>query len=265
MYSERAKTLEEAGQLDKAIAEYRLGLAPSGNALIMQVNLGYALAKNRQYDAAREVADQLDQSTSDKLNGKLVRDGADLWEKAYLVVDANERGNREANKGNPKAALRHYNLALKADPGNAVIYFNRGRAHFDLNEFSEAIANFDSALRLRPDYALAANAKKETLGRLERLKEAALARQEANRKAEEQVKANLCYACKGTGKEYRPGHTEIEFTHSVERTVNSYGETTSRAYVSHGSREVHTEGTTATCSSCRGTGQAGAFQKNWLK
>ncbi|MCB2228634.1 MAG: tetratricopeptide repeat protein [Desulfarculaceae bacterium] len=66
-------------------------------------------------------------------------------------------GNRAASKGQFKTAVKHYGKAIKAgdlSPANlAVAYNNRGSANDDLGRRKAALADFASALKLKPDYA----------------------------------------------------------------------------------------------------------------
>jgi predicted TPR repeat methyltransferase len=46
---------------------------------------------------------------------------------------------------------------LAAEPGNAIAWNNRGNVHLAMKRFSEAVADYDRALALRPDFELAAD------------------------------------------------------------------------------------------------------------
>jgi tetratricopeptide (TPR) repeat protein len=65
------------------------------------------------------------------------------------------RANIKDDQGDPQGALLDYEKALSLESRDANIYLNRGLTYFRLDRYGEAIADFDRAIILRPDYALA--------------------------------------------------------------------------------------------------------------
>jgi tetratricopeptide (TPR) repeat protein len=65
------------------------------------------------------------------------------------------RANIKDDQGDPQGALLDYGKALSLESQDANIYLNRGLTYFRLDRYGEAIADFDRAIILRPDYALA--------------------------------------------------------------------------------------------------------------
>src|SRR5215470_9593061 len=61
-----------------------------------------------------------------------------------------ELGDKWANLGEFKRAIKTYNLALQFSPDFAVAYFKRGCARRALGDFSEAIADFSKNLEIAP-------------------------------------------------------------------------------------------------------------------
>ena len=53
------------------------------------------------------------------------------------------------------AAIADYDTAIRLKPDDAFAYFNRGRAKVQLGQYFAAIADCDTTIRLKPDYALA--------------------------------------------------------------------------------------------------------------
>jgi tetratricopeptide (TPR) repeat protein len=69
-------------------------------------------------------------------------------------------------------ALAAYEQAIRLDPNYALAYNNTGNALEDLKRYEEAFAAYDQAIRLNPNYALAYNNKGLALDRLGKSKEA---------------------------------------------------------------------------------------------
>lgn len=62
-------------------------------------------------------------------------------------------GKEQTNKNDLWGALRSLNRAIEMDPNNAAPYNARGYVYLRLQSFANAILEFSSALRLRPNYA----------------------------------------------------------------------------------------------------------------
>ena len=65
------------------------------------------------------------------------------------------RGVALQKSGELEGAVKHYDKAIRLDPKNAAIYYNRGNAKFDLRQYQEAIAYYDEAIELDPELAAA--------------------------------------------------------------------------------------------------------------
>ena len=66
-------------------------------------------------------------------------------------------GNTKAGLGDYKGAIADYDIAIRLKPDDAIAYNNRGAAKGDLGQHFAAIADFDIAIRLKPDDAIAYN------------------------------------------------------------------------------------------------------------
>ncbi|MBI5206021.1 MAG: tetratricopeptide repeat protein [Nitrospirae bacterium] len=69
-------------------------------------------------------------------------------EEDYLL----RRGNREAESRNYEAAIKFYSEALKINPRNADLYYNRGLVWNYMNEIDKAIADYTTALEINKEF-----------------------------------------------------------------------------------------------------------------
>ncbi len=73
--------------------------------------------------------------------------GAEDLEHCYMGQGAHEAGNYEL-------AITYYTTCIDTGDLNAfnltTVYFNRANAHSDLNDFDQAIQDYDEAIRLDP-------------------------------------------------------------------------------------------------------------------
>ena len=69
----------------------------------------------------------------------------------------NNRGNALNDLKRHEEALASYDKAIALKPDYAEAYNNRGTALNDLKRHEEALASYDKAIALKPDYAEAYN------------------------------------------------------------------------------------------------------------
>src|SRR5580700_8435230 len=79
--------------------------------------------------------------------------------KANLAIAYNNRGWAYINKGDYESAIADYDQAIRLKPDYPEAYNGRGIAHDDKAEYDRAIADYDQAIRLKPDYPEAYNGR----------------------------------------------------------------------------------------------------------
>jgi lipoprotein NlpI len=81
------------------------------------------------------------------------------------AIACNNRGLAYRDKGELDRAIADFNEAVRLDPEFALAYNNRGLAYRDKGEFDRAIADFNEAIRLEPKFAVAFNSRGFTYDR----------------------------------------------------------------------------------------------------
>ncbi|MGO9486752.1 MAG: tetratricopeptide repeat protein, partial [Rhodomicrobium sp.] len=66
-------------------------------------------------------------------------------------------GDEHYNKGDYDRAIADYDQAISLNPQYATAYYSRGLAYYNKGDYDRAIADYDQAIRLDPKYALAYN------------------------------------------------------------------------------------------------------------
>jgi tetratricopeptide (TPR) repeat protein len=62
-------------------------------------------------------------------------------------------GHRQYRNKNFQEALKEYEKAVKADPGNAEAHYWRGRARLNTGRFDPAAEDFKTVVKLKPDFS----------------------------------------------------------------------------------------------------------------
>lgn len=95
-------------------------------------------------------------------------------EQAILTAMAKDRTNRHAD-------VRVFLTALQAPQKSAQEWFREGNTSYNLKRYEEALAVYEQAIRLNPNFALAYYGKGTTLNNLKRYEEALMAFEQAIR------------------------------------------------------------------------------------
>jgi predicted O-linked N-acetylglucosamine transferase (SPINDLY family)/ADP-heptose:LPS heptosyltransferase len=83
----------------------------------------------------------------------LVGDAHPTTDNSVDVDELINQGNDQEDQGLLEDALANYEQAISINPNYARAYSNRGNVLQSLQRFQEAIASYDKALALKPDYA----------------------------------------------------------------------------------------------------------------
>ncbi|MCZ8224313.1 MAG: tetratricopeptide repeat protein [Microcystis sp. LE19-84.1B] len=65
------------------------------------------------------------------------------------------QGNERLDKEDFQGAIADYNKAIELDPNFALAYNNRGVVYYNLKQWQKALADYNQAIELDPNYALA--------------------------------------------------------------------------------------------------------------
>jgi hypothetical protein len=84
----------------------------------------------------------------------------------------NELGISQETSQNLDHALASFDRAIALEPDYAEAHYGRGRVLLGLDKLDDALTSFDCAIALKPDYAEAYNARGRAFHRLKRLDEA---------------------------------------------------------------------------------------------
>ena len=144
------------------------------------------LAADRGLESAIRVLKQLaEESNKDKVGIQNIPDETNELnnEQSPAMLPADKELEEDAetffNRGNVllelkkyDEALANYDRAIELKPDYAEAYSKRGNALIDLKRLNEALASYDRAIVLKPDYANAYSNRGNTLQRLKRFDEA---------------------------------------------------------------------------------------------
>ena len=67
----------------------------------------------------------------------------------------NDKGDKKYDLEDYKGAIADYNKAIQLKPDYALAYYNRGITKFDLKDYNGAITDYNKAIQLNPSDTLA--------------------------------------------------------------------------------------------------------------
>jgi len=116
-------------------------------------------------DDAQKCAETADPNLAFELCTRAIQSGA--LSGTGLAATFSNRGNAYQSKGDYQRAIQDYDEALRLDPDSALAFNNRGSAYQHMGNYERAIQDYDQAIRLDSSSALAYNNR----GRANHLKE----------------------------------------------------------------------------------------------
>lgn len=131
------------GQYDSALECFNESLKINPNGYLSWVNKAYSLAKLGQHD---EALDSVNKSL------ELFSGSAYAWGcKGFILYDLKD----------PEKAIEYYDKAIGIDLLDEEIYYRKGKAHQELEQYEDALSCYNNVLKLNPYCESAKSAKKE--------------------------------------------------------------------------------------------------------
>lgn len=122
------------GNYQEAISAFREVITRAPELAEPRLNLGIWLGTGKQYDEAIKVLSELTAMKPDYANAH-----AALGEIFY-------------KKGLLKECIGELRLAYKLDSSNLIVLINLAQSLFEIKEYREALALFETAIKLKPDF-----------------------------------------------------------------------------------------------------------------
>ncbi len=131
---------------------------PVSNNLASVLDKMVAGAVKRRYQSVIEVMQALDFTNTKTPPIVITRTQSTAPTVPALDADAYyNRGRSYYNKKDYDRAIAEYNQALRLDPNYVYAYNNRGLVYYNLKDYDRAIADYNQALKLDPHYTAAYN------------------------------------------------------------------------------------------------------------
>ncbi|MBN2774068.1 MAG: tetratricopeptide repeat protein [Prolixibacteraceae bacterium] len=91
------------------------------------------------------------------LRTKVWKDSESLWTDVigkypYFAEAYINRGHFYRSENNYQEAIQNYNKAIELDDNRALAFYNRGKAFFDTGQFDKALTDMNKAIELEPDF-----------------------------------------------------------------------------------------------------------------
>jgi tetratricopeptide (TPR) repeat protein len=134
-------------------------------AIVLLLGQFVAPAWAQWTEDAQKCAETSDPNLAFDLCTRAIQSGA--LSGSGLAVTFNNRGNAYQSKGDYQRAIQDYDEAIRIDPEAALAFNNRGSAFQHMGNYDRAIQDYDQAIRLDGGFALSYNNR----GRAHHLKE----------------------------------------------------------------------------------------------
>jgi protein O-mannosyl-transferase len=179
-FNNLGKTLAGLGDLNGAIAQYRLALLIDPKSALVHANLAAALGLKAQFEEAMKhalLAIELDPLATIPHVAlahlyAYQKKMAEARTELYRVIEMdpfyagaeNDLGSTFLDEGNLNEAMLHYRRALQLDPKMVLAHTNLAEVLVTLGKVDEAIPHYRRALELEPNNKVALSALEKLLG-----------------------------------------------------------------------------------------------------
>ncbi|MBD3879869.1 MAG: HPr family phosphocarrier protein [Quinella sp. 1Q5] len=134
------------------------GITVDGKSILILMLMAMGLVKGTEITIVADGPDEVDAVNTLKA---LIDSEFEFGEEGYeeeeapvlIVQDYLKMGKKSFDSGDYWAAIENYNAAIELEEDCAVACNNRGYAYVKLDEYDKAISNAECAVRLQPDEA----------------------------------------------------------------------------------------------------------------
>ena len=149
----RAEVMFERGNVQMMLRQMDEAVTAYSDAI--EFNPGYALAYYNRATVYGIIGEH-DKVIEDCTKALELNSSLDVKQKRlFRAAVCNNRGSAYSNKGEFESAFKDFNTAIKHKPDFAVAYYNRGVAYGKIGEIDQAIKDYTTTIKYQPKFAMA--------------------------------------------------------------------------------------------------------------